>query len=193
MRPAYVRVDISDSETNSESLFAISPLPFLYCQGELLIPVDIKTYEAKSYSAVCAVLANEFHIPEAMLPSAKYFEPTKDERANRECYIYRVVPDGEGVPVWRTRAHQAVIHALDEAHESSIFGNGKITINGKDCFSIEEIEDELTVIAEVAGGRARIEGEPYQPDYHTLVKEALSRDAYLIEHSRLRKKRKHNS
>lgn len=193
MRPAYVRGDLIDSEANSEPLFVISPLPFLYRQGELLIPVDIKTYEAKTYSALCAVLVNEFHIPEAMLPPAKYFKPTKDERANRECYIYRVVPDGAGEPVWRTRAHQAVIHALDEAHDSSSFGNGKITITGKDCFSIEEIEEELIVIAEVAGGRARIEGEPYQPDYHTLVKEALGRDAYLIEHSGLRKKRKHNS
>lgn len=52
MRPAYVRADLIDSEANSEPLFVISPLPFLYRQGELLIPVDIKTYEAKTYSAL---------------------------------------------------------------------------------------------------------------------------------------------
>lgn len=192
MRPAYVRVDIGYSEDNSGPLFAISPLPFLYRQGELLLPTDVKTYEAETYSALCVVLTNEFHIPQAMLPPAKYFKPSKAEQQNEEWHIYRIVPEGAGDPIWRTKAHQALIHALDEAHESLIHGNGKVTLNGKDCFSIEDIEEELTAIAQAAGGRARSEGEPYQPDYDVLVKEVLRRDAYLIEHSGLRKKRKHN-
>jgi hypothetical protein len=107
MRPAYVRVDLGDQDDKELPSFAISPVPFLYHQGELLMPAEAKIYEAESYSALCAILRDEFQIPDAILPPAKYFKPTKAEREEREVeesHIYRTVPEGTGEPEWRTKA-----------------------------------------------------------------------------------------
>lgn len=196
MRPAYIHVVLDDSEENNEPFFFVSPCPFLYRQGELLLPANLRCFKAETYSALCVVLTDEFHIPPTMLPSPEYFKPSQAEQSDEEDEeqgIYRIVPEGAGEPVWRTKARQALLDALDELDESFIFGEGKVRLNGKDYFSIEEIADALLAIAQAAGGRARTEEEPYQPDYDVLVKEALGRDEYLIKYSGLRKKRKHNS
>ena len=82
-----------------------------------------------------------------------------------------------------------MLDAVDEA-SWSLLDNGKVTVNGKDCFSIEELQHELEDIAEHAGGKKRIRGEAYQPDYDVLVREALARDPFLVQYSGLPKRRK---
>lgn len=191
MRTAYVSVYLGDPEDRESPSFAISSVPFLYREGELLMPAEAKMYgaESYSYSALCAVLKGEFQIPDAMLPPARYFKPTKAEREDEERHIYRTVPEGAGEPEWRTKARQALLDAVDEA-SWPLLENGKVTVNGKDCFSIEELRHELETIAEQAGGKKRRKGEAYQPDYDVLVKEALARDPYLLHYSDLPKIRK---
>lgn len=189
MRVAYVRVDLGDPGDNEPPGFTISTVSFLYREGEL-IPAKEKTYSASSYSALCALLKNDIHIPETMIPQARYFKPSKSEREDEEWHIYRTVPKMAGEPEWRTKARQALLDAVDEASESLLFGNGKVTVNGRDCFSIEELQHELEAIGEEAGGKKRIKGEAYQPDYDVLVKEALARDPYLLHYSGLPKTRK---
>jgi hypothetical protein len=77
MRPAYVRVDLGDTSDKGPPRFDISPVPFLYHEGELQMPAEAKIYGSESYSALCAVLKDEFQIPDAMLPPARYFKPKK--------------------------------------------------------------------------------------------------------------------
>lgn len=190
MRIAYVRVDLRDSEDREPPSFAISLVPFLYHEGDLLMPADAKMFGAESYAALCAVLKGEFQISDAMLPPTRYFKPTKAEREDEKRHIYRTVPEGAGEPEWRTKARQALLEAVDEASWSLLLGNGKVTVNGKDCFSIEELRHELEIIAEEAGGKKKRKGESYQPDYDVLVKEALARDSDLLHYSGLPKIRK---
>lgn len=70
MRPAYVRIDLGDPAYKEPPSFDISPVPFLYHEGELQMPAKTKIYGAESYSALCTVLKNEFQIPDAMLASS---------------------------------------------------------------------------------------------------------------------------
>lgn len=184
MRTAYVEVGLEGEQPS----FVVSSVPFLYRNGFLLMPAGRKTYEAQSYSELCAILRAEFLIPQAMLPPAKCFRPTKAERDNEEWKIYRTVPEGAGEPEWRTKARQAVIDALDAASESMSPGEGKAVVGDKVCHSIEEINAELISIAEKAGGRKRIAGEAYPPNYDVLVRETLDRDTFLLQHSGLPQK-----
>src|SRR5262245_12808429 len=161
MRPAYVQISLE-----SEGLsYVVSPAPWLYRQGELVVPPGTKICEANSYAELRAVLKAEFHISDAMLPSAKYFEPTESETENEELEIYRTVPNGAGEPEWRTNARQALIYALDEVNESLISGDERVILNDKVCGSLEEVKAELLIIAEKAGGRKRNVSEAYPPDY----------------------------
>ena len=105
-------------------------------------------------------------------------------------YIYRTVPKGAGEPEWRMKARQALLDAVDEVSQASLFGNGKVVVNGKDCSTIQALRHELEKLAEDAGDKRRIKGEAYQPDYDVLVEEALQRDTYLIYYSGLPKTRK---
>jgi hypothetical protein len=70
MRPAYVRIDLGDPAHKEPPSFGISPVPFLYHEGELPIPTETKMAGAESYSALYAVLKNEFRILDAMLASS---------------------------------------------------------------------------------------------------------------------------
>jgi hypothetical protein len=45
---------------------------------------------------------------------------------------------------------------------------------------MKELQHELETIAEEAGGKKRIKGEAYQPDYDVLVKEVLAHHPYLL-------------
>lgn len=188
MHPAYVRVDLGNPAENEPPSFDISPVPFLYHEGELQMPTEAKIHGAKSYSALCAVLKDEFQIPDAMLPPARYFKPKKVEKADRDGHIYRTVPEGAGEPEWRTKARQAVLWALDEPNWSSPEDN--ISVHGKHCCSMEELQHELEIIAEKAGGKKRIKGEAYQPDYDVLVKEVLAHHPYVLFYGDLPKTRK---
>lgn len=164
MRPAYVRVDLGDTQDNGHPSFVVSPVPFLYREGEIILPPKERTYTAQSYSELCALIKAGFEISEDMIPQARYFKPSKVERENDAGHIYRTVPKGAGEPEWRTRARQALLDAIDEASQSSLFGNGKVVVNGKDCSTIQTLRHELEKLAEDAGGKRRIEGEAYQPD-----------------------------
>lgn len=183
MRLAYVRVDLGDLQDNERPSFVVSPVPFLYREGEILIPPKERTYTAQSYSELCALLRTGFKISEDMIPQAQYFKPSKTERGNGAGHIYRTVPKGAGEPEWRTKARQALLDAVDEASQSLLFGNGKVVVNGKDCSTIQALRQELETLAEDAGGKRRIKGEAYQPDYDVLVEEALQRDTYLLDYS----------
>lgn len=189
MRPAYVRVDLGDPEVKESPSFAISPVPFLYREGEIVQPSKAQLRATDSYSGLCEILKRDFRISEAILPPAKYFKPYKTETENEERYIYRTVPEGAGEPEWRTKARQALLYAVDEASHSLLFGNGTVTVSGRACSSIEELRRELEIIAEDAGGKRKVKGEAYQPDYDVLVKEALERDNYLLHYSGLPKPR----
>lgn len=112
-------------------------------------------YGADSYTALCRALNGKFQIPEAMLPPARYFQPTTAERKDEGWHIYRTVPEGAGEPEWRTKARQALLHAVAEA-SSSIHSKGKVILNDKDCFSIEELRQELETIAANAGGKREL-------------------------------------
>ena len=91
MRPAYVSVDLGDPEDKELPSFTITPVPLLYREGEVLIPSEAELQWANSYSELCTVLKEDFQIPDAMLPPAKYFKPTKTEREKEERYHYRTV------------------------------------------------------------------------------------------------------
>lgn len=182
MRPAYVRVDLDDNELPN---FVISPVPFLCFYGEEVRPTKTEMKAASSYSEMCAILEQDFHIPSTMLPPSKYFKRTAAEKANDEWHLYRTVPQGAGEPIWRTKARQALFETMEAAIWS--IGDGTITINEKRCHSLDELEGELESIAEAAGGKKRIKSESYQPDYDVLVKEALARHADLLQYSRLPK------
>ncbi len=189
MRPAYVSVDLGDPDDNEPPRFTITASPLLYREGEPVVSSPTELERANSYRELCAVLKKDFQIPDEMLPSPKYFKPTKIEKEKEERHLYRTVPEGAGEPEWRTKARQALLDAIDEA-SWSLLDNGKVTVNGKDCCSVEELQQELEDIAEQASGKKRIKGEPYQPDYGVLVKEALARDPFVLQCSGIPKRRK---
>ena len=189
MRVAYVRVDLGDADDNEPPSFTITPTPLLCRNGEPIVPSLAELNRTSSYSELCTVLKRDFQIPVEMVPPAKYFKPTKVEKEKKERHLYRTVPEGAGEPEWRTKARQALLDAVDEA-SWSLLDNGKVTVNGRDCLSIEELQDELEKIAEHAGGKRKIRSEAYQPDYDVLVKEALAREPFLFHYSRLPKRRK---
>lgn len=189
MRPAYIRVELGDLEDSEGPKFLVSPDPFLYREGELLLTVNTRRYDARSHSELCEVLAKEFHIPRPMLPAARYFKPTKAEVASGERYVYRTAPEGAGEPGWRIRARQALLDAVDRA-SWSMLTDGRPMVNGNYCNSIEELEHGLAGVAQSAGGREKQGEDLFQPDYDVLVKEALTRDDYLLRHSGLPRKAK---
>lgn len=188
MRVAYVRVDLGDPE-DKEPIFRVSPVPFLSgLYGDDVRPTKAELKGADSYSLLCAVLQHDFHIPKAMLPPAKYFRPSRSEKEGEASQIFRTVPQGAGEPDWRISARQALVWAVEEAMWS--IGNGAVSVKGKHCYSLEELRHELEIVAEKAGGKKRIKGEPYPPDYDVLVQEVLANDASLIEYSGLPKTRR---
>ena len=76
MRPAYIRVDQGDTQDKRHLSFVVSPVPFLYREGEILIPPKERTYTAQSYSELCALIEVGFEISEDMIPQARYFKPS---------------------------------------------------------------------------------------------------------------------
>jgi len=173
-------VDLADLDGGRLPAFFVSPVPFLYCEGEYAMSPGTPVLEADSYPALRVLLTREFHIPAAALPPSTYFRPTKEEKENGEEGIYRTVPKGAGEPEWRTKARQALLDAVDEAGWS-VVDKAKVTVDGKDCFSVEELRQALACLAEAAGGKKRVIGEAYQPDYDVLVEEALARDGFLLQ------------
>lgn len=153
------------------------------------MPPGTVVYGADSYAELRGLLTREYCIPATALPSPRHFKPTKDETKNGKESIYRTVPKSAGEPEWRTKARQALLDAVDEAGWS-VVDRGKVTVNGKDCFSIEELRQELERLAEHASGKKRIRGEAYQPDYDVLVDEALARDPFLLQYTGLPKRRR---
>lgn len=188
MRTAYVSIDSGDARGTKSPLFTISPMPFLFHEGEIQLPVGEKIYGAESYSALCAVLKGEFQIPDAMLPPARYFKPKKTEKLDEEGHTYRTVPEGAGEPAWRTKARQAVMWAIDEPDRAS--SGDYISVNGRPCYSMEELQSELEAVAEGVGGKKKIKGTAYEPDYDVLVKEVLSHHPYVNFYGNVLKQRK---
>ena len=188
MRPAYVRVHLGDPAGNQAPRFVVSPVPFLYHEGELQVAGEAKLYRATSYSGLRLVLKDKFQIPDSMLPLARYFKPKKSEIVDEECYIYRTVPEGAGEPEWRMKARQAVMWAIDEPYGG--WPGDSISVNGKSCYSMEELQHELEAIAEAASGKRKAKDEAYQPDYDVLVKEVLALHPYVVCYGNLPKNRK---
>ena len=191
VRTAYVRIDLGDPDETTDGMnFLISQTPFLYREGELVVPSNTQIYKANSYSELWAILKSEFQIPRSMLPNKMYFKPSEIEDENQESHIYRTVPEGTGEPEWRTRARQALLDAVDQVSWAFRPGDGKVEINGTCCHSIEELRHELELLAQEAAGKEFIDGKPYQPDYEVMVTEALTRDDYLLRYSGLPKSNK---
>ncbi|MBK7417574.1 MAG: hypothetical protein IPJ44_00025 [Nitrospira sp.] len=188
MRPAYVRVDLGDPADNQAPRFVVSPVPFLYHEGELQMSGGAKLYGATSYSVLRLVLKDKFQIPNSMLPLATYFKPKKSEIVYEDCYIYRTVPEGAGEPEWRMKARQAIMWAIDEPR--GVWPGDSISVNGKSCYSMEELQHELEAIAEAASGKMKAKDEAYQPDYDVLVKEVLAIHPYVFCYENLSKNRK---
>lgn len=186
LRPAYVRVNLEDGQTT----YVLSPAPFLYRDGEMILPANIKTHEVQSYSALRTVLQNDFNIPASMVPATRYFRPNKSEITEGVLILYRTAPKGAGEPEWRTRARQALHDAVADASISMKIGDGRVDVNGIYCSSIESLRDELLTLAKEAGGGTGVSAESYQPDYDVLVEEALQRDSFLLHHSGLPKKQR---
>ena len=184
LKPVYVEVELSDSEDNPGPTFVISPAPFVMLHGEYLSP----TTTAESYSQLCLILRQDFQIPEDLIPPENYFGPTSDESEAEAYAIYRTVPEGMGEPEWRTDVRNAVIQALEEADFFS--DRAKISMDGNHYYSLEELQLELEDIAEAAGGKTRISGEPYQPDYDVLVKEIIANYSAFIRHNGLPRRTK---
>lgn len=188
MRPAYVRVDLGDPVGNQGPRFVVSPVPFLYHEGELQMARKAELYRATSYSGLRLVLKDKFQIPDSMLPLVTYFKPKKSEIAYEDCYIYRTVPEGAGEPEWRMKARQAIMWAIDEPRV--VWPGDSISVNGKSCYSMEELQHELEAIAEQASGKRKTKDQAYQPDYDVLVKEVLSLHPYAVCYENLPKNRK---
>ena len=118
-----------------------------------------------------------------MLPLATYFKPKKSEIAYEDCYIYRTVPEGTGEPEWRMKARQAIMWTIDEPR--GVSPGDSISVNGKSCYSMEELQHELEAIAEAASGKMKTKNEAYQPDY-----EVLAIHPYVFFYGNLPKNRK---
>ena len=152
MRPAYVRVDLGPVD-NRAPRYLVSPVPFLYHEGELQMSGEAKLYGARSYSVLRLVLRDKFQIPDSMLPLARYFKPKKSEIVDEECYIYRTVPEGAGEPEWRMQARQAVMWAIDEPR--GVWPGDSISVNGKSCYSIEDLQHELEELLKRPAARGK--------------------------------------
>ena len=166
---AYIRVEWGDDEEEQAPSFFISPVPFLMLDGEYVRPTNAEGKVAASHQELCQILTGEFEIPADCLPPLEYFQPNSDEREEELYYIDRIVPEGAGEPEWRIKARKAVAKALDTADIT----RGQICVNGCSCDTLEELQHVLEAVAEKAGGKQRIKGEPYQPDYDVVVKEVL--------------------
>lgn len=186
MRTAYIKVDLEDSQDSEIACYIVSPVPFVCHYGDILIPPKSQQRTAWSYTELCRIFKTEFQIPESLLPPAKYFRPTRAEELAECSHIYRAVPEGTGEPDWRVKARQAIISALED--DDTIFEKGRIVLNDRVCYSMEELRLELTKVAEQAGGRQRVESDAYQPDYNALVTEILEGYSALVAHSELRQR-----
>lgn len=178
MQPAYVRVELGDPDEAEVPSFTISSVPFLTLYGEDVRPTKAERKTAGSYQELCQILMNDFQISLSLLPPAKYFKPNPTERAEDSWTIYRTVPEDFGEPQWRTGARNAIVYALEQAD----YAKGQVQVNDRHCFSLQELQKELEAIAEAAGGKTRIKGEPYQPDYDVLVKEVLGSYSELLSY-----------
>lgn len=188
MRPAYIRVELDDPGDAKAPGFIVSPVPFVWHYGDILIPTKSVQRKATSYSELCTILTKDFHIPTTLLPPEKYLKPTRAERDEDCRNIYRIVPEGTGEPEWRTKARRAIIGLLEE--DETRFEKGQVSINNRICYSLEELRKELEAVAEHASGRNKIRSEAYQPDYDVLVKEILRGYTPLLECVELPKSRK---
>ena len=188
MRPVYVEVDIDDAEGETEWHYTVSLVPFRYSYGELVSSKKNETKSANSYDELRKILVNEYRVPQDLVPSASYFDPTTEELEEQAFAIYRTVPEGMGEPDWRINARAAVLEELDQADFA--MNAGVISINGRHCYSFEELKQELEKVAEEAGGKQRIPGEPYQPDYDVVVNEAIGANLEWLSTINLPKKRR---
>lgn len=127
MRPAYVRVELGDPEDAKAPSFVVSPVPFVWHYGNILIPTKADQRKAPSYAELCTILTKDFHVPKTLLPPERYFNPTRDEK-QEECWdVYRTVPEGTGEPEWRSDTRQALILLLEETQFSSEKGWCQLT------------------------------------------------------------------
>lgn len=188
MRPAYIRVELGDPDNEAVSTFVVSPVPFVWHSGEILIPPKSQQRNATSYPELCEILTKVFYIPKALLPPEKYFRPTNSEKQEACWDVYRTVPEGTGEPEWRMKAWQAVISLLED--DDTLFEKGQVAINDRFCYSLEELQEELERVAEQVGERRKMKGEAYQPDYDVLVKYTLKGYTTLLSHAGLPKSRK---
>jgi len=187
MRPAYVRVEQGDLPDGQGVSFIISPCPFVWNYGEILVPTKAEQRKATSYEELCEILMKDFHIPKSLLPSKRYFKPTRAEK-EKLSEVYRTVPEGMGEPEWRIKARESLIRLLEEAQFSS--EKGVVSFNGRCCYSTEELQEEMEAVAEKSAGRKRIRGQAYQPDYDVLTKEILNDYADFLTHIGLKKQRR---
>lgn len=183
MRTAYVKVDLDNSGDPEYADYVVSPVPFVWHYGDILIPAKSAQRTAGSYTELCSILKKEFQIPESLLPPAKYFRPTRTEKLAECLDVYRAVPEGTGEPEWQMIARQAIIAAVE--HDDTIFEKGRIVLNDRVCYSMQEFRLELEKVAEQAGGRQPINRDAYQPDYNGLVTEILKGYSALLAHTEL--------
>jgi hypothetical protein len=188
MRPAYVRVELGDPDDVQAPSFVVSPVPFVWHYGDILIPNKAEQIKARSYAELCSILAKYFSVHDTLLPPEKYFKPTCAEKLQESRNVYRTVPEGIGEPEWRMEARQGIIALLED--DDTLFEKSQVSINDHICYSLEELQEELEAVAEQAGGRKKIKGEAYQPDYDVLVKEILEGYSTLLSYVDLPKSRR---
>lgn len=183
MHTAYVKVDPDNSGDPEFANYVVSSVPFVWHYGDILIPAKSEQRTAGTYTDLCSILKQEFQIPESLLPPAKYFRPTRAEKLAECSDVYRVVPEGTGEPEWQMIARQAIISVLED--NDTIFEKGRVVLNDRVCYSMQEFRLELEKVAEQAGRRQRINLDAYQPDYHGLVTEILTGYSALLAHTEL--------
>jgi hypothetical protein len=189
MDPAYIKVEVRDSYGSRSTAFLISPIPFVWTYGEIIIPSKAILKTADCYDRLAEILRNDFKIPQSFIPPEECFRPTQDEEQEECSGVYRIVPEGYGESECRMEVRQAIIELLEG--DETQFLKGEVLINDRRCQSLEELREELEAVAEEAGGRKRMEGEPYQPDYDVLVQQILRGYSDRLNYHDLPKKRRH--
>lgn len=188
MRPVYVKVDLDDPDGEHKRTYTVSHIPFREVHGEEVRPTKAERKIVTSYKELHAILVKDFYVPKDLIPPEEYFKPTPAEKDEEAFSIYRTVPDGMGEPDWRRKALFAVVDALEDA--DFFADKGRISVNGRHCYSLEELQEELETIAEEAAGSRKTPGEAYQPGYDIVVKEVLTGYSVLLDYIGLPKKRR---
>jgi hypothetical protein len=188
MRTAYVRVELGDAGEADGARFIVSPVPFVWHCGNILIPSKSEQRYAASHAELCSILTEEFQIPESLLPPNKYFRRSRAEKEAERSDVYRTVPEGTGEPAWRMDARQAMIEILES--DETIFEEGRVVINDLVCYSIEDLRQQLKQIVEQSGRKPWPGDGAYQPDYDPLLTEILQGYSAILSHTGLSKRRR---